>query len=79
MSEEEQRVHEESAEQDDARQMIPEPEIEDKHREKAHEMAESYKDERPLTVMPGTDGMVSGTAVTDWVDDQGEPIFDREN
>ncbi|WP_067716362.1 hypothetical protein [Nocardia yamanashiensis] len=77
MSEEERRIHAESAKQDE-REMIPEPEIEEKHRKRAHEMAEAYKDERPLTVMPGTDGMVSGTAVTDWVDEQGRPIFGKD-
>jgi hypothetical protein len=45
------------------------PEVEDKHREKAKEMAEAYQEERPTVAMPDTDGTVSGTAVADWVDD----------
>ncbi|MFC9996228.1 hypothetical protein [Nocardia sp. NPDC127526] len=76
MSEKEQQPHAESAKQDD-RPMIPEPEVEDKHREQAARMAESYKDERPSTVMPGSDGMVSGTAVADWIDEDGNPDPER--
>ena len=29
--------------------------------------------------MPGTDGAVSGTAVNDWVDDDGNPKFSDES
>ncbi|MEC3951652.1 hypothetical protein VMT65_01275 [Nocardia sp. CDC153] len=68
MSTEEERTHRESARQDE-RHVTPEPEVTDEHREKAHRMAESYRDDRPPTVLPGTDGMVTGTAVTDWVND----------
>lgn len=83
MSEKEERIHEESAKQD-SRQIIPEPEVEDKHREKAHRMAESYKDERPSTVLPGSDGMVSGTAIADWIDEDADadqhddPAFEQK-
>ncbi|GAB4589257.1 hypothetical protein [Nocardia sp. IFM 10818] len=77
MTEEEQRIHAESAKQDE-RPIIPEPEVEDKHRRRAAEIAESYNEERPATVMPGTDGMVSGTVVADWVDEDGNPIGDKD-
>lgn len=53
--------------------VTPEPEVTDEHRAQAHRMAESYKDERRPSVLPGSDGMVSGTAVTDWIDEHGEP------
>jgi hypothetical protein len=36
------------------------------------EMMEAYRD-RPTLVLPGTGGMVSGTAVNDWLDDDGNP------
>ncbi|WP_405486153.1 hypothetical protein [Nocardia sp. NBC_00511] len=58
--------------------ITPEPEVRREHREKAKQMAENYKDDRPTTVLPGSDGMISGTAVTDWLDDEGKPIFGRE-
>ncbi|MFE6860470.1 hypothetical protein [Nocardia sp. NPDC057668] len=55
---------------------LPEPEVLPEHREQARRMAESYEDGRPHTVLPGSDGMVAGTAVHDWLDDRGRPKFD---
>ncbi|MGB3894517.1 hypothetical protein [Mycolicibacter sinensis] len=34
------------------------------------------EDHRPTAVMPGTGGTVSGTAVSDWLDDEGNPKYD---
>ncbi|UFS93909.1 hypothetical protein [Nocardia huaxiensis] len=76
MTEKERQIHQESAKQDD-RQVIPEPEVQDKHRDEARRMAETYRDDRPHTVLPGTDGTVAGTAVADWVDDEGNPVAER--
>lgn len=38
----------------------------------------AYDEDRPTTVLPGSGGTVAGTAVTDWVDDDGEPIFGEQ-
>jgi hypothetical protein len=54
------------------------PEVTDEHKEKAKEMAKDNNDDRPTISMPGTDGAVSGTAVNDWVDDDGNPKFSDE-
>lgn len=70
--------HEEDSAPQRPRVITPEPEVRREHREKAKQVAENYKDERPTTVLPGSDGMISGTAVTDWLDAEGKPIFDRE-
>ena len=51
------------------------PTVTDEHKERAKQMAESYTEDRPTTVLPGTGGGVSGTAVNDWVDDDGNPIY----
>jgi hypothetical protein len=53
----------------------PEPDDEDK--EKAAEMREAYK-ERPTLVLPGTGGAVSGTAVGEWLDDDGNPKYGND-
>jgi hypothetical protein len=45
------------------------PEVTDEHKAQAKEMAKSYEDDRPTAVMPGSGGTVSGTAISDWVDD----------
>lgn len=60
------------------RPAIPEPEVSDANREQAARMASSYADDRPTTVLPGTGGMISGTAISDWVDDNGDPIYGRD-
>ena len=54
------------------------PEVTDKHREVAKEMRKEYEEERPTIVMPGTGGTVAGTAVTDWVDENGDPKFGKD-
>ena len=50
------------------------PEPTDEHREQAKKMAESYVENRPTTVLPGSDATIAGTAVNDWVDDEGNPV-----
>ncbi len=51
------------------------PEVTEEHRDKAKEMAKDYQEERPTVTMPGTGGAVAGTAVNDWLDDEGNPKF----
>ncbi|BBZ76105.1 hypothetical protein MANY_14420 [Mycolicibacterium anyangense] len=50
----------------------------DEAKAKAKEMARAYED-RPTVVLPGSDNTVSGTAVNDWLDDDGNPIYGRDN
>jgi hypothetical protein len=54
---------------------IPKPEVTDEHREKAKEMATAYEDDRPTVSMPGTANTVTGQAVADWVDEDGNPKY----
>jgi hypothetical protein len=51
------------------------PEVTDEHREKAKEMRKDYEETRPTIAMPGSGGAVAGTAVNDWVDEDGKPKF----
>ncbi|MBY0286607.1 MAG: hypothetical protein K2X52_05615 [Mycobacteriaceae bacterium] len=55
------------------------PEVTDEHKDKAKEMRKDYEEERETVTMPGTDGAVSGTAVNDWIDDDGNPKFSDES
>lgn len=48
----------------------PEPDEEDK--KKAAEMMTAYED-RPTLVLPGSGAMVTGTAVNEWLDEDGNP------
>lgn len=55
--------------------MTEAPEVTDEHKETAAEMRKSYDDTRPTAVMPGTDRTITGTAVNEWLDDEGNPKF----
>jgi hypothetical protein len=52
------------------RQRTEKPEVTDEHKDKAKEMAKAYDEDRPTTTLPGSGGTISGTAVTEWVDDE---------
>ncbi len=55
---------------------LPEmPEIDENARNAASEMMESYKDKATI-VLPGSGGAVSGTAVNEWLDDDGNPKYE---
>jgi hypothetical protein len=52
----------------------PPVEVTESAKEKAKEMAAAY-DDRPTAVLPGSGNTVTGTAVNDWLDDDGNPKF----
>jgi hypothetical protein len=54
------------------------PEPNEEHKEKAAEMMTAYED-RPTLVLPGSGAMVTGTAVNDWLDDEGNPKFGSDD
>jgi hypothetical protein len=54
------------------------PEVDEHARAEAKEMARAYED-RPTAVLPGSDRTVTGTAVNDWLDDDGQPIYGNDN
>ncbi|WP_374025575.1 hypothetical protein [Mycobacterium sp. HNNTM2301] len=61
-----------SADEDTDQKLTEKPEPDEDDKKKAAEMMEAYK-EKPTIVLPGTGGSVSGTAVNDWLDDDGNP------
>ena len=38
-------------------------------------MRKEYDEDRPTVTMPGSDGTVAGTAVNEWLDDDGNPKY----
>lgn len=52
-------------------------EVTEKAKEAAAEMARAYED-RPTVVLPGSHGTVSGTAVNDWLDEDGNPKYGKD-
>jgi hypothetical protein len=49
----------------------------EKNKERAAELMESYE-YRPTLVLPGSGGAVSGTAVNDWLDEEGNSKYLKE-
>ncbi|MBB3603955.1 hypothetical protein FHT40_003616 [Mycolicibacterium sp. BK556] len=52
------------------------PEPDDAARAKAAEMMKAYED-RPTAVLPGSDNTVTGTAVNEWLDENGQPKYGK--
>lgn len=71
--------HHQVTSEQETRPLTEKPEITDEHREKAKEMHKAYEEERPTIKMPGSGGAVAGTAVNDWLDDEGNPKFADES
>ncbi len=62
----------------DAANDSAEVEVTDSAREKAKEMRKAY-DDRPTVVLPGSDRTVAGTAVGEWLDDDGNPKYSKDS
>ena len=41
-------------------------------------MQAAYDDDRQTAVLPGTDGTITGVAVNEWLDDDGNPKFGKD-
>ncbi|MFV8166702.1 hypothetical protein ACNQVK_32130 [Mycobacterium sp. 134] len=51
------------------------PPVSEENRKEAKRVLQSYDDTRPTVTLPGSNGTVSGTAVNDWLDEDGNPIY----
>jgi hypothetical protein len=71
---EQQQTQEQDSEQED-RPLTEKPDVTDEHKEKAQEMRKEYVEDRATVIMPGSGGTVAGTAVNEWLDDDGNPKF----
>jgi hypothetical protein len=63
--------------QSDDQQATDKPEPNEENKQKAAEIMTAYED-RPTVVLPGSGGTVSGTAVNDWLDEDGNPKYNNE-
>jgi hypothetical protein len=52
-------------------------EVTESAKEEAAEMARAY-DDRPTAVLPGSHNTITGTAVNDWLDDDGNPKYGKD-
>jgi hypothetical protein len=71
---EQQQTQQQDTQQND-RPLTEKPEVKEEHEEKAKEMRKEYDEDRPTVTLPGSGGTVSGTAVADWLDDDGNPKY----
>jgi hypothetical protein len=53
------------------------PELSEEGKENVHRMASAYE-ERETAVLPGTDNTITGTAINEWLDDEGNPKFGKD-
>ncbi len=46
--------------------------------EKVRQMRATYDDDRQTAVLPGTGGTITGVAINEWLDDDGNPKFGKD-
>jgi hypothetical protein len=51
------------------------PEPDQAAKDKAAKMMEAYEEHRPTLVLPGSGKTITGTAVGEWLDDDGNPKY----
>ena len=69
----------EPASEDEGQQQTPseKPEPSKEAKAKAHDIMSAYED-RPTLVLPGSGGAISGTAINDWLDDEGNSKYGND-
>ncbi|MGB7145678.1 hypothetical protein [Mycobacterium sp.] len=53
-------------------------ELSDEGKEEVRRMREAYDDDRATAVLPGTGGTITGVAISEWIDDDGNPKFGKD-
>jgi hypothetical protein len=54
------------------------PELSEEGKETVQRMQQAYDDERPTAVLPGTDNTITGVAINEWLDEDGNPKFGKD-
>jgi hypothetical protein len=68
----------EKPEPEESKQQSEKPEPNEENKKQAAEMMEAYEENRATVVLPGSGGAISGTAVNDWLDDDGNPKYNHK-
>ena len=71
---------EETSEQETSEQKTSDetPELSEEGKEKVKQMQAAYDDSRETAVLPGTNNTITGVAVNEWLDDDGNPKFGKD-
>jgi hypothetical protein len=54
------------------------PELSEEGKETVQRMQATYDDERPTVALPGTDNTITGVAINEWLDEDGNPKFGKD-
>ena len=54
------------------------PELSKEGKEEVQQIKNSYDDDRPTVALPGTDNTITGVAINEWLDDDGNPKFGKD-
>jgi hypothetical protein len=52
--------------------------LSDEGKEQVKQMRQAYDDDRQTAVLPGTDNTITGVAINEWLDDDGNPKFGQD-
>lgn len=67
-----------SGEESEEKDQTETPELSDEGKEKVERMQDAYDDDRETAVLPGTDNTITGVAINEWLDDDGNPKFGKD-
>jgi hypothetical protein len=54
------------------------PELSEEGKETVKRIQATYDDDRPTVALPGTDNTITGVAINEWLDDDGNPKFGKD-
>jgi hypothetical protein len=54
------------------------PELSDEGKQQVERMQQAYDEDRETAVLPGTDSTITGVAISEWIDDEGNPKFGKD-
>jgi hypothetical protein len=54
------------------------PELSEEGKAEVQRMQDAYDDDRPTVALPGTDNTITGVAINEWLDDDGNPKFGKD-
>ena len=54
------------------------PELSEEGKQEVQRMQDAYDDERETVALPGTDNTITGVAINEWLDDDGNPKFGKD-
>ena len=62
----------------DEKGQIETPELSEEGKEAVQRMQDAYDDERETVALPGTDNTITGVAINECLDDDGNPKFGKD-